>query len=72
MSDEIILEAGDGTDEVVHYNYVDIIENQLTLITTLSETPDEIYETFTEDKIRCISLAMKLIYKSQKAIHSLL
>ena len=71
MSDEIILEAGDGTEDIVHYNYVDIIENQLTLITTLSECPDDIYESFPDDKIRCISLAMKLIYKSQKAIHSL-
>lgn len=63
MSDaDIILE------EQTEYSYTDIIENQLTVITTMSELEDGAYDMLAEDRIKAISLAMKIIHKCQRAI----
>ena len=72
MSQEIIFTPDENNDEILHINYVEVIENQLILITTLCETSEDIYDQFGEERIKCVSQAMKIIYKSQKAILTLI
>lgn len=55
----------DGTTD---YSYIDLIESQLTLITTMCELDGSLYDAIDVDKIKAVSMAMKIIHKSQKAI----
>lgn len=55
-------------EEVTDYLYTDLIDNQLTVITTMSDLDPDVYDSLAEDRIRAISMAMKIIHKSQKAI----
>ncbi|NBW20707.1 MAG: hypothetical protein EBR82_73360 [Caulobacteraceae bacterium] len=54
--------------EETEYNYTDLIDNQLAVISTMSELDIEAYDTLAEDRIKAISNAMKIIHKSQRAI----
>ena len=65
MSDDkdIILE-----DETTEYSFIELIESQLTLITTMCELDGNLYDAIDVDRIKAVSNAMKIIQKSQKAI----
>jgi hypothetical protein len=67
MTEDLII--GDD-DEVSDLSLIEIIENQLTVITTMAELDSEAYDALTEDRIKAISQAMKLIHRSQRAIMS--
>lgn len=66
MTDEkdLILEEGEGL------SYIEIIENQLTIITTMVELESEAYDALAEDKIKAISCAMRIIHKCQRMLLS--
>lgn len=65
MSDDkdIILE-----DESTEYTFIELIDSQLTLITTMCELDGNLYDAIDVDRIKAVSNAMKIIQKSQKAI----
>jgi len=65
MSDDkdIILE-----DETTEYSFIELIDSQLTLITTMCELDGNLYDAIDVDRIKAVSNAMKIIQKSQKAI----
>ena len=54
--------------EETEYNYTDLIDNQLSVISTMSELDIDAYDQLAEDRIKAISNAMKIIHKSQRAI----
>lgn len=58
-------------EDEVDYSYTDIIENQLSVISTMSELEDGTYDMLAEDKVKALSLAMKIIHKAQRAILSI-
>jgi hypothetical protein len=67
MSGEKVTDI-EMSEEGTEYLYTDLIDNQLTVITTMCDVEPDVYDTFLEDRIRAISMAMKIIHKSQKAI----
>lgn len=67
MSSEKVTDI-EMSEEGTDYLYTDLIDNQLTVITTMSELDVDAYDALAEDRIRAISMAMKIIHKSQKAI----
>lgn len=55
-------------DETTEYSFIELIESQLTLITTMCELDGNLYDAIDVDRIKAVSNAMKIIQKSQKAI----
>lgn len=55
-------------ESVTEYSYTDLIENQITVITTMCELENVLYDTIDVDRIKAVSMAMKIIHKSQRAI----
>jgi len=47
---------------------LDVIDNQLVVITSLMEQDDSVYDQFKEDKVKIIVRAMRIIYKVQANI----
>ena len=65
MSHEMdIITEEEGTE----YNYTDLIDNQLGVITQLMSLDIEVYDALAEERIKAISNAMKIIHKSQRSI----
>lgn len=54
--------------ETTEYSYTDLIENQLSVISAMSELDAGIYDALEVDRIKVMVNAMKIIEKSQKAI----
>ena len=54
--------------ETTEYSYTDLIENQLSVISAMSEVDAGIYDALEVDRIKVMVNAMKIIEKSQKAI----
>ena len=54
--------------EETEYNYTDLIDNQLAVISAMSELDIDAYDALAEDRIKAMSNAMKIIHKSQRAI----
>ena len=63
MSQEIEI-----VQEETEYNYTDLIDNQLAVISAMSELDIDAYDALAEDRIKAMSNAMKIIHKSQRAI----
>jgi hypothetical protein len=61
--DDLILGEAD-------YTLSDLIDNQLTVITTLLDIEVIAYDTFEEDRIKAIAQAMKMIHKCQRVLMS--
>ena len=61
---DIITEEVESTG----YDYTDLIDNQLGVITQLMSLDIEVYDNLAEERIKAISNAMKIIHKSQRAI----
>ncbi len=67
---DIILEEADIENNMP--SLTQIIDNQLYVIVSVHDMPDEIYDDCQEDKVRIISLAMKIIQSSQIRLHNLI
>lgn len=63
MEEDLIL----GEEEQIERDKLDIIDNQLTLIMSLSDL-ENLYDDFIIERDMTIQLAMKIIHKAQKAI----
>ena len=63
MSQEIEI-----VQDETEYNYTDLIDNQLAVISAMSELDIDAYDALAEDRIKAMSNAMKIIHKSQRAI----
>ena len=48
--------------------HLDIIESQLTVINTLVDIDNDLYDDFMADKIKVVSRALRIIYKVQAAL----
>jgi hypothetical protein len=62
--EDIILEE-EIPEDVTHLT---IISNQLSLIATIQDMPDDIYDQLMEHKIRAINNAMIIIHNCQYQI----
>ena len=54
--------------ETTEYSYTDLIENQLTVITTMGDVDVSLYDSAEVDRIKVLVNAMKIIQKCQRAI----
>jgi hypothetical protein len=64
MEDDLII--GDPEPETENDTPgLDIIDNQLFVITTVSELDSEVYTQCMDDKVRVIVRALKIIHKIQ-------
>jgi len=64
---DIELKDADETTEDGAY-LLDIIENQLSVVVTISEMDGVLYDELTDDRIRTISHAFKLIREAQRKL----
>ena len=64
---DIELKDTDETTEDGAY-LLDIIENQLSVIVTISEMDSVLYDELTDDRIRTMSHAFKLIREAQRKL----
>jgi hypothetical protein len=64
---DIELKDVDETTEDGAY-LLDIIENQLSVVVTISEMDEMLYDELTDDRIRTISHAFKLIREAQRKL----
>ena len=64
---DIELKAADETTEDGAY-LLDIIENQLSVVVTISEMDGVLYDELTDDRIRTMSHAFKLIREAQRKL----
>ena len=63
----IELKDADETTEDGAY-LLDIIENQLSVVVTISEMDGVLYDELTDDRIRTMSHAFKLIREAQRKL----
>ena len=64
---DIELKDADETTEDGVY-LLDIIENQLSVVVTISEIDGVLYDELTDDRIRTMSHAFKLIREAQRKL----
>jgi len=64
---EMIDEVDPSDVETI--GYLDIIESQINVITTLSDSDTSEYDKCPEDKVRAISQAYKIIHKVQRLLY---
>ena len=64
---DIELKDADETTEEGAY-LLDIIENQLSVVVTISEMDGVLYDELTDDRIRTMSHAFKLIREAQRKL----
>ena len=64
---DIELKDADETTEDGAY-LLDIIENQLSVVVTISEMDGVLYDELTDDRIRTMSHAFKLIREAQRKL----
>ena len=62
---DLVLEK---EDELGQLDYLQVIENQINLISAVIEYPDEIYDTMAEDKVVVLAQAFQIIIQTQKAL----
>ena len=62
MEEDLIIGEEENSDTL------DIIDNQLMVINSVLDVPDDVYDAFTEDKVKVISSAMKIIYTIQRTL----
>lgn len=60
---DIVLEEGTNRDE-----RLDIIDVQLTIIGTIADMEETLYDGLQEDKIKVVADAMKIINRIQKQL----
>jgi hypothetical protein len=60
--DLIIGEERDGSDQL------DVVESQLTIISTVADLENDLYDDCLSDKIKVIARALRIIYKIQANI----
>jgi len=60
--DLIIGEERDGSDQL------DVVESQLTIISTVADIENDLYEDCLADKNKVIARALRIIYKIQANI----
>jgi hypothetical protein len=60
--DKIISEEKDGSDQL------DVVESQLTIITTVADLENDLYDDCLADKIKVTARALRIIYKVQSNI----
>lgn len=63
MSEEIKTD-----DDIQDFGTLDVIDTQLQIIATMQEMDVNIYDNQDEDKVKVMSLAMKVIMKAQKKL----
>lgn len=66
MMDIEIKDADERTEDGAYL--LDIIENQLSVVVTISEMDSVLYDELTEDRIRTMSHAFKLIREAQRKL----
>lgn len=64
MSDIVIEE-----EDMVQVDYLKIIDSQLSLISTVIEFPDDLYDNMAADKIKATAKAFKIILKTQNQLY---
>jgi hypothetical protein len=63
MEDDLIIgEERDGSDQL------DVVESQLTIISTVADLEHDLYDDCLADKIKVITRALRIIYKIQANI----
>ena len=60
---DIVLEEGTNRDE-----RLDIVDVQLTIISTVADLEENLYDGLQEDKIKVVADAMKIINRIQKQL----
>lgn len=55
-------------EETVTIDYLQIVESQLSILSNVTEYPDDMYDEMQQSKIKTASLAFKIINKIQKNI----
>ena len=66
MMDIELKDADETTEDGVYL--LDIIENQLSVVVTISEIDGVLYDELTDDRIRTMSHAFKLIREAQRKL----
>lgn len=61
-----IKDADERTEDGAYL--LDIIENQLSVVVTISEMDSVLYDELTDDRIRTMSHAFKLIREAQRKL----
>ena len=62
IEDNIPLEDG---DEIASFTILDVIDNQLNIISNVIEMPIETYDKMHEDIVKTIILSFRVINKAQ-------
>ena len=55
-------------EETVTIDYLQIVESQLSILSSVTEYPDDMYDEMQQSKIKTASLAFKIINKIQRNI----
>lgn len=58
----------ESTEDTVQIDYLQIIDNQLAVISSVIEYPDDVYDNMPTDKVKAISRAFKIIHKTQQSL----
>ena len=66
MMDTELKDADETTEDGAYL--LDIIENQLSVVVTISEMDGVLYDELTDDRIRTMSHAFKLIREAQRKL----
>lgn len=66
MTDIELKDADETTEDGAYL--LDVIENQLSVLVTISEMDGVLYDELTDDRIRTMSNAFKLIREAQRKI----
>lgn len=66
MTDIELKDADETTEDGAYL--LDIIENQLSVVVTISEMDSVLYDELTDDRIRTMSHAFKLIREAQRKL----
>lgn len=66
MTDIELKDADETTEDGAYL--LDLIENQLSVLVTISEMDGVLYDELTDDRIRTMSSAFKLIREAQRKL----
>lgn len=66
MTDIELKDADETTEDKAYL--LDVIENQLSVLVTISEMDGVLYDELTDDRIRTMSSAFKLIREAQRKL----
>ena len=66
MTDIELKDADETTEDGAYL--LDVIENQLSVLVTISEMDGVLYDELTDDRIRPMSSAFKLIREAQRKL----